>query len=222
MKLKYFLTFLFLSLYTLSYAQESMVKLNIKGGNNAVLGYFGALSVEAQHSLKKSFSVKGGVQCNTSGKFVAEARPAYFYDFAKGRLHAEALLHYAPSSGIHNLAFGAGVGFTARYVNMILGYYYRTITAGKESIVEPFNLYYELGVNCLASIPSWDLVLSISNNRIFELERHYQPSFSIDGWWYPRKKMGVTLGVSCKPAGIFNISSNYYQLYTNIGICYKW
>lgn len=222
MKLKYFFALLLLSLGTLSHAQESGLRLNIKGGNNAALGHYGALSVEGYHSLKKSFQVKGGIQCNTLGNFAVEARPSYFYDFAAGRLHAEALLHYAPNSTIHNIAFGAGVGFTSRYVNITLGYYYRTITAGKERIKEPFNIYYELGVSCLPTIQNWDLILSVSNNRIFELERHYQPSFMIDGWWYPTKRMGVTLGVSYKPAGIFNISSDYYQLYTNIGVCYKW
>ena len=222
MKFKHYLALLLIPLCALSYAQESEVRLNIKGGNNAAWGGYGALSVEAHHSLKKSFSVKGGIQCNTLGNVVIEARPSYFHDFSIGRLHAEALLYYAPKSKIHNYAFGAGVGFTARYVYITMGYYYRAIAQGKESLREPFNIYYELGINCLPSIPKWDLTLSISNNRIFELERHYQPSFTIDGWWYPLEKVGVTLGVTYKPAGIFHISSDYYQFYTNVGVCYKW
>ena len=222
MKLKYFFALLLLSLGTLSHARESGLRLNIKGGNNAALGHYGALSVEGYHSLKKSFQVKGGIQCNTLGNFAVEARPSYFYDFAAGRLHAEALLHYAPNSTIHNIAFGAGVGFTSRYVNITLGYYYRTITAGKESIKEPFNIYYELGVNCLPTIQNWDLILSISNNRIFELERHYQPSFIATCMYYPRPYLGLSIGIGCKPSGMFHLSADYYQSFVNLGVCYRW
>lgn len=222
MRFRHILTLLFLSLCTLSHAQESMVGLNLKGGNNATFGYYGALSIEGHHSMKDYFSVKGGIQCNTVGDFAAEARPAYFHDFAKGRLQIEALLHYAPSSSIHNYALGAGVGFAARYINVNLGYYYRGIASDGDSFCEPFNIYYEFGVSCLPSIPDWDLMVSITNSRLLELERHFQPSFTIDGWWYPSEKSGITLGVSCKPAGMFNITSDYYQLYINVGACYRW
>jgi hypothetical protein len=54
------------------------------------------------------------------------------------------------------------------------------------------------------------------------LERHYQPSFAVEVWWYPNEKWGVQLGANYKPAGMFNISSDYYQMYGNIGVCYKW
>ena len=222
MRLRHILTLLFLSLCTLSHAQESRVNLNLKGGNNATFGYYGALSIEGHHCMKNSFSLKGGLQCNTIGHFAAEARPAYFHDFTKGRLHAEALLHYAPIAGIYNYALGAGVGFTARYVNIDLGYYYRGITADGDSFCEPFNIYYEFEVSCLPSITDWDLMISISNSRLLELERHFQPSFFVDGWWYPSEKSGITVGVSYKPAGMFNITSDYYQLYLNVGACYKW
>lgn len=222
MRLKFLLVLPFILFSSLSYAQEGGIKLDIKGGKSVATGYFGALSIEGFHSLEKSFSIKGGIECNTEGHFTVEARPSYFYDFASGRLHAEALLHYAPHSSIHNYALGGGVGFTAKYINITMGYYYRTIASGDDRIDEPFNIYYEFGVNCLPSIANWDLKFSISNNRIFELERHFQPSFFLDAWWYPSQKIGVTLGVSYKPAGMFNITSDFYQLYSNIGVCYKW
>ena len=222
MKFKSLFLLLLVMFSTMSHAQEGCVSLNLKGGKSAVAGYYGSLLIAGFHSLDKCFSVKGGVQCNTGRRFAVEARPSYFHDFAQGRLHAEALLHYAPHSTIHNCAVGCGVGFRARYVYVTMGYYYRAIASGGESIVEPFNIYYEFGVDCLPSIAGWDLAFSISNSRLLELERHFQPSFSIDGWWHPSARIGVTLGVSYKPAGMFNITSDFYQLYSNIGVCYKW
>jgi hypothetical protein len=222
MKQKYLFILTLMLFSTLAHAQRGGVSLNVKGGKNAVTGYFGAFSVEGFHSLEKNFSVKGGVQCTTNGNFAVEAHPSYFYDFASLRLHVEALLHYAPQSTFHNIAVGVGLGFRARYIHMTLGYYHRTIKSGNDRLDEPFNIYYELGVNCLPSIARWDLVLSISNSRLFELERHYQPSFGIDGWWYPSERIGVTLGLSYKPAGMFNITSEFNQLYSNLGVCCRW
>ena len=222
MRLRHTIILLFLSFCALSHAQESRVGLNLKGGNNATFGHYGALSIEGHYCMKNHFLVKGGLQCNTMGHFAAEARPAYFHDFKAGRLHAEALLHYAPNTSIHNYALGAGVGFATRYLNISLGYYYRGIAGNGETLCEPFNIYYSFGVSCLPSIPDWDIMLSITNSRLLELERHFQPSFTIDGWWYPSENTGITLGVACKPAGIFNITSDYYQLYINVGACYRW
>lgn len=222
MSLRHFLVLLFLSLTILSYAQEGQVNLNLKNGNNVALGYYAALSVEAHHCFQEGFSITGGAQYNNKGHFMTEARPAYFHKFVAGVMHVETLLHYILKSNIHNYAFGAGIGFTARYVYLKLGYYYRAFAIGSSIISEPFNIYYEFGVSCLPRLPKWDLKVSISNSRIFELERHYQPSLFVDAWWYPSKRTGVTLGVSYKTAGMFNMSCDYDQFYINTGIHYKW
>ena len=97
-----------------------------------------------------------------------------------------------------------------------------SIRVDGEGICEPFNIYYELGICCIPKCKQWDLNLILTNSRHFEIERHYQPSFAIDTWWYPNDKFALQFGVNYKPAGIFNISSEFYQLYANIGVCYKW
>ena len=68
----------------------------------------------------------------------------------------------------------------------------------------------------------WDLFLSITNNELFELERHFQPSFIAECFYYPTQKIGVPFGLGCKPAGMFNMSADYYQSYLKTGLCYRW
>ncbi|MBO7231418.1 MAG: hypothetical protein J6V20_08465 [Bacteroidaceae bacterium] len=222
MRHKYILLLLFSVFSSLLYAQDNTVELSVKGGNNMALGNFVALSIDANTVPCKSFSLKGGLQYNFSSDFVAEVRPAYFYDLPKMRLSVEALVHYQPLNNIHNVAAGGGFGLRTRYLWATLGYYHRSITSGKSRFCEPFNLYYEFGVNVLPSVEICDLMFSISNSRIFDLERHYQPSLIVDCMLYPIEKWGVVLGACYKPAGMFNLSSDYYQFYANIGVCYKW
>ena len=103
-----------------------------------------------------------------------------------------------------------------------MGYYSRAMMQGGDTINEQFNIYYELGIRCLPKLEKGDLNVIFTNSRIFELERHYQPSFAVEGWWYPTDKWGLQVGVNYKPAGMFNISSDFYQVYGNVGVCYKW
>lgn len=205
-----------------SIAQSGSVRLAIEGGDNALFGGFGALSIEAEQQFKSLFQVRGGLQYNTIQRTAAEVRPALFYDLNFGRLHAEFLLHYTRQSRINTRALGGGFGLTTRYLWLTLGYYHRTIWQGDFALREPLNIYYELGINCLPGIPKWDLQVIFSNSRLFELERHYQPSLHLHGWWYPFERMGFGIGAAYKPAGIFNIASDYYQLYGTIGFQYKW
>ncbi len=199
-------------------AQEGKVILGLRAGHNAVAGGFAAASLEADYYLKKHFSVTGGLQYNSIGKCAAEIRPAYFHDMAWGRISAELLMHYTHSSGLDNMSAGAGLGVSTRWISAKAGYYYRTY----EGICEPFNLYYALTVNCLPMIEKWDLLLMITNSEIFELERHYQPSFIMHGWYYPTDNIGITVGAGLKLAGMFNLAAGYHQFHTKAGICYRW
>ena len=203
-------------------AQSGEVALGVKGGHSALFGSFAAVSAEADCEVVDGFSLRGGAQYNTIGRTAAEIRPRYFHDFNFGRLSGEVLFDYTNQNRMNNYSIGCGVSLDMPGVWVTLGYYHRTITLGADKVYEPFNIYYELGVRCLPKIENWDLNVIITNSEIFELERHYQPSFALEGWWYPSKRWGVQLGVNYKPAGMFNISSDYYQIYGNVGVCYRW
>lgn len=203
-------------------AQNNEVKLGLRTGYNAALGTFGAVSVETTQNFRNNFSIDGGLQYNTIGKAAFEAHPAYSFQFEKCRLSVETLLSYNNISSINSIAIGAGANIDYKSITGKLGYFYRLFGGKGGFINEPFNIYYELNVHCLKKIEKWDLDLIITNCELFELERHYQPSFIAEGSYYPLSKMGISLGIGCKPAGMFNISADYYQSYIKAGVCYRW
>lgn len=203
-------------------AQNGEVALGVKGGHSALFGSFAAVSVEGRYVAKDYFAVSGGAQYNTINRVSAEVRPQYFHNFDFGRLSGEVLFNYTYQSSMDSYAIGLGASLDIRPLWVTLGYYHRTMTMGADRVCEPFNIYYELGVRCLPNREQWDLNVILSNSRFFEPERHYQPSFVVEGWWYPLSKLGVQVGLNYKPAGMFHISSDYYQFYANIGVCYRW
>lgn len=223
-RLKFIFLILFLSSGTLILdAQDNdELMIGLRAGHYSSFGGFAALSVETTQTFCKNFSINGGVQYNTIGKTSLEARPAYNMPFEWGKFSVESVLTYSYLSSVNNFTAGAGVSVDSRYVGARLGYYYRLYGGRGSRIMEPFNLYYEFRAHFLQNIDKWNLDLVISNCEIFELDRHYQPSFIAECNHYPTGRLGISFGVGCKPSGIFHISAGYYQSYIKTGLCYRW
>lgn len=203
-------------------AQNSEVAVGLRAGHNAAFGGFAALSVEGSHTFGQCLHISGGAQYATFGRTALEARPAYLWHRNWGTISAEALLGYTHQTSVSNLVAGAGADLAGRWIGFKLGYYYRLYGHRGQSICEPLNIYYELRANLLPNIERWDLQLAITNNEIFEIERHFQPSFLAQCRYFPQQRLGLSLGLGCKPAGMFNMSADYYQTFIKFGVCYKW
>ncbi len=203
-------------------AQEREVALGVRGGYNAALGGYSALSLEGGCGITDGVDVSGGVQWATYGRTAVELRPSYSHTTTWGSLHARTLLHYTHHASFHNFAAGVGVGMSSRVVFATLGYYYRTYGGRGGQINEPFNLFYELGFNFLPDADMFDLQLVYTNHELFELERHYQPTWIVRGEWAVNESLGVSLAVNYKSAGMFNMSADFYQLNIKAGLCYRW
>ena len=203
------------------FAQEQIkddeVMLGIRTGHNAAFGYFAAVSIQTAQNFK-DFHWQAGIQYNSIGKTALEARPAYVKKLDWGKISTEALLAYTDLASVNCFSAGAGVGIDGKWISGKLGYYYRMYG----NIQEPFNIYYELRADFLSMLESWKLELVITNNEIFELERHYQPSFILESCHYMKNSIGLSMGLGCKPAGMFHLSADYYQAFLNLGVHYRW
>lgn len=202
--------------------EQSEVKIGVRAGHNVAFGGFGAVSLETRQTFDCNFAISGGVQYNTIGKTSLEARPAYVINFNGGRIAPELLLAYNNLTSIDSFAAGAGITGDFGRISAKLGYYYHIFGGQGDKITEPFNIYYELSVHLLKKVENWKMDLTITNNEIFELERHYQPSFIAECFYYPNSKLGISFGIDCKPTGMFHLSADYYQSYIKTGICYRW
>lgn len=203
-------------------AQDDEVKIGLRAGHNVAFGGFSAVSVETVQSFCGNFSVNGGIQYNTIGKTVLEACPAYKMSFDWFKISVESMFTYMNLRSTNSFTAGVGATFDSKYLGFRLGYYYRLYCSHASLIKEPFNIYYELCSHLLQRFEDWNLDLIITNCEMFELERHYQPSFIIEGSYFPTSKLGISFGIGCKPSGMFNMSADYYQSFIKTGICYRW
>lgn len=203
-------------------AQQREVALGVRGGYNVALGAYSAVSLEGNFGVADNVDVLGGVQWATYGRTAVELRPSYTHPTTWGSLHLRGLLHYTSQDSSHTFAAGVGAGLSSRVVFCTLGYYYSTFGLGGEYIEEPVNFFYELGFNFLPNAERLDLQLVFTNHEIFELERQYQPTWMVRGEWAVSDALGVSLAVNYKSAGMFNMSSDFYQLNFKAGVCYRW
>ena len=198
-------------------AQNHELSLMLRGGDCSTFGGAAAASIETSHTFNR-FSLTGGAQYNTIGKTALEARPSMKW----GNISAELLMAYTNIASVNSVAAGAGAIYDYGRITAKLGYYYRIYGGHGNRISEPFNIYYELDVHLLRKAAKWDMDLTLTNNETFELERHYQPSFIAECRHCPTSKMGITFAIGCKPAGMFNLSADYYQSFIKTGICFRW
>lgn len=226
MKLKLISIFgaLFIFYISGTFGQNGNLGLEGRWGNNVYFGQWGSASITAEHTLRRYLSLRGGIQYISFPSLGADFRPAFFHDFRFARLLVEALFEYRRQSSTDNFCAGISAGLKMPYLWFMLGYYHRTIRAVgyKDKIVEPVNLLYEIGVSIIPKIRNWDIEASISNSELLALERAYQPTVSLKGVWYPSSRTGIWLGIGYKPAGVFNLSHNYYQSFLKLGVQYRW
>ena len=204
-----------------SIAQSNEIRVGSRFGHNSTFGAFVSPSLETIQKLCDDFSIHGGLQYNTIGNTTIEARPAYHLDFVWGELSVESILAYSKLTSVHSISTGLGASLNLEKISAKLGYYYHTF-GRVDWITEPFNIYYELRAYLLQKLENWDLHIAITNCEIFDLERHYQPSFIAECHHDLSEKFKLSLGVACKPAGMFNMSADYYQTYLKCGLCYRW
>ena len=203
-------------------AQQREVALGVRGGYNVALGAYSAVSLEGDFGVVDNVGVRGGVQWATYGRTAVELRPSYSHPTPWGSLLLRTLLHYTSQASSSTFAAGVGAGLSSKVVFCTLGYYYRTLGAGGQYANEPVNFFYELGFHFLPDAERVDLQLVFTNHELFELERQYQPTWMVRGEWAVSDALGVSLAVNYKSAGMFNMSSDFYQLNFKAGVCYRW
>lgn len=203
-------------------AQERSISVGARGGYNLALGGYTAISLEGDYDLTEHWTVSGGALWSTIGRTAVELRRTYKLPTEWGSVELGSILHYSRLAAYNNLAAGVGVGLSSSVVFGRFGYYYRAFGAEGGHISEPFNLFYELGFHLLPKVERCDLQLIFTNCELLELERHYQPSWILRSRWSLSERLGLVVEGNYKSAGMFHMSTNFYQLSIKAGLCYNW
>ena len=121
-----------------------------------------------------------------------------------------------------------GVGYRMDYVSVTLGLYSRVIDNWDRSwyndetfVVEPFNLLYRIEVFCRPQNNPWNLSFMFSNVDDYQMERMYQPLFSVGAYYDVTDHWRLNFWAQCKPTGMFHLDATFYGATFRTGFSYR-
>jgi hypothetical protein len=125
-----------------------------------------------------------------------------------------------------NLAFG--LGYRQDYVDILIGTNIRMMDELRrkedfhmnEMIAETFYPAYSLEVFARPIACNWNISARITNLGEWQIERMWNPIFSLGGRYDPAEHWRVMLRVDCKPAGMFNMTAAFFAINGIAGVAY--
>lgn len=201
-------------------------------GYNYTWGHYGSLAVIGNFRINTYFDLEAGIHTATSNVHAINTKAIVHFPLKVGDLTLENRYLYRLflRTNTNDLAAALSVGYSIHHFKVGLGVYahvFGTINFPKHtenipSLVEPFNLIYNIEGQLFKQDHNWNLALSVSNHDNFQIERMYQPIFTLKGNYIPAKHFNLLAEVACKPAGMFHGAADFYAIYTRLGFSYIW
>jgi hypothetical protein len=208
------------------------LKVTAEYGYNYTWENFGALAVVGSFPLKDYFISDIGIKAYTSNiyAFSCNARTIFPKKYGEWRIENKLLYRAFVRNKINEFSGGVLAGFRHNYINVGVGLSARlnskfgepSITNQQRYIIEPFNPLYFIECNMIKNSNLWNIGVRVANFDDFQIERPYQPIFTLTGK-YSLKNKPLTFfsEATLKPSGVFHLSANFYEIRTQFGFKYK-
>ena len=197
---------------------------------NKTWGHHGNLDVQALMPINPHFEMEAKLQLSTANVYTGALQLRPKFELPVGEMFIETDLMYRAiaRSRMHDMTAALGVGYRMDYVSVTLGVFCRVMDDFDRSwystqtyVVEPFNLLYRVEVFCRPQMNPWNLSFLISNVDDYQMERMWQPLFSVGAWYDPTNRLRINLSAQCKPAGMFHLDAVFYGATLRAGLTYK-
>ncbi len=180
--------------------------------------------------INPHFEMEAKVQLSTANVYTGALQLRPKFELPVGELFLESDLMYraVARNKVGDITASVGVGYRMDYVSVTIGSFCRVIDDWNRSwysnetyIVEPFNLLYRIEAFCRPQDNNWNLSFLISNIDDYQMERMWQPAFSIGAWYDVTDHWRLNFAAQCKPAGMFHLDATFYSAYLRAGFSYR-
>ena len=213
--------------------EHSTVEFHTEYGFNDVWSHHGNFDLSASVPIHKHFDMEAGIQLSTANVYTLNVelntkflltkkhqRELYF----KARFLPRFIVRARACE--FNLAFG--LGYRQDYVDILIGTNIRMMDELRrkedyhmnEMIAETFYPAYSLEVFARPIACNWNISARITNLGEWQIERMWNPIFSLGGRYDPAEHWRVMLRVDCKPAGMFNMTAAFFAINGIAGVAY--
>lgn len=211
---------------TRKYEVTGMVEYNY----NKTYRHQANFDIQALMPINQHFEMEAKVQLSTANVYTGALQFRPKFELPAGELFLESNLMYRAivRNQVADITAAVGVGYRMDYVSVTIGSFCRVIDDWNRSwfsnetyIVEPFNFFYRVEAFCRPQDNNWNLSFMISNIDDYQMERMWQPAFSIGAWYDVTDHWRVCLAAQCKPSGMFHLNVTFYSAYLRAGFNYR-
>lgn len=213
--------------------EHSIVEFRTEYGFNDVWSHHANFDLGAKIPIHKHFDIIAGAQFSTANVYALNVELDSKFLLTK-KHHRELYFkaRFVPRFIVRsqacefNLAFG--LGYRQDYVNILIGTNIRMMDElhrkedfhMNEMIAETFYPAYFLEVFGRPIDCNWNISVRMTNMGDFQMERMWNPIFSLAGRYDPAEHWRVNLRVDCKPAGMFNMTAGFFAANVVAGFAY--
>lgn len=197
---------------------------------NKTWSHHGNFDVQGLMPINPHFEMEANLQLSTANVHTGMVKLRPKFELPVGEMFLESDLMYAAHARtqLGDITAAVGLGYRMDYVSVTIGSFCRVIDDWNRSwfsnetyIVEPFNFFYRVEAFCRPQDNNWNLSFMISNIDDYQMERMWQPAFSIGAWYDVTDHWRVCLAAQCKPSGMFHLNATFYSAYLRAGFNYR-
>ncbi len=197
---------------------------------NKTYGSQGAFGLLADIPVNEHFDLQPAFQTSTAKYYTAALQARALFPLPAGQIYLKNRIIFkdVARSNMYDACFGLSLGYDWDYLDVEVGMFSRFMdTFGRNyhsldaTLCEPFNLIYSIKGSVRPKSSRWNVTLGMSNVDIFEMERGWQPLFSLGGRFDVTDSIVMTLDTFCKPAGMFHLNAEFYAETVRFGLTYK-
>jgi len=197
---------------------------------NTTWGHHGNFDIQSLMPFNPHFEMEAKIQLSTANVYSGAIQFRPKFEVPVGEMFIETDVYYraVARNRVSDFTAAIGVGYRMDYVSVTLGMFSRVVGDWDRSwysketyVAEPFNLLYRLEVFCRPQANPWNLSFMFSNVDDYQMERMWQPLFSIGAYYDVAEHWRLNFWAQCKPTGMFHLDATFYGATFRTGFTYK-
>ena len=197
---------------------------------NTIWSHHANMDIQALMPINPHFEMEAKLQFSTANVYTGGLQLRPKFELPVGELFVETDIMYRAiaRNAIGDITAGIGLGYRMDYVSVTLGVFSRVLDNWDRSwyddenyVIEPFNLMYRIEVFCRPQNNPWNLSFMFSNVDDYQMERMWQPLFSVGAWYDISDNWRLVFGAQCKPTGMFHLDATFYGATFRTGFTYR-
>lgn len=207
-----------------------MISLHTGYAHNLTYGSYSNFDLDVYLPIHQHFDMQTNIRTSTANSHSLgfQLRPKFALPMGDLYIEDRLMMRLVARDKFNEFMHAISFGYMMQYVNIQLGVYTRVIQAlpynphnGDELICEPFDVLYRVEAFIRPRTSQWNISLALANIDNYQVERMWQPTFYLGGWYDINEHWRVRMSGKLKLAGMFHLNAHYYASELRLGAEYR-